>query len=101
MAGRRLRWVRVGTASRLPEEHAPLAGGRRDLQAATDQAVGGDACGRLDTATAASLWATGAIGVSVGLGASDLAVTVAAFTFLTLKPLPLVKDDDESGDKKD
>ena len=55
----------------------------------------------LGTATAASLWATGAIGVSVGLGSYDVAVTVAVFTFLTLKLLPLVKDDDESGDKKD
>jgi putative Mg2+ transporter-C (MgtC) family protein len=55
----------------------------------------------LGTATAASLWATGAIGVSVGLGAFDVAVTVAAFTFLTLKLLPLVKDENESGDRKD
>ena len=53
------------------------------------------------TATAASLWATGAIGVAVGLGSYDVAITVAVFTFLTLKLLPLVKDDDESGDKKD
>src|SRR5262245_3151020 len=43
------------------------------------------------TATAASLWATGAIGVSVGLGSYDVAVTVAVFTFLTLKLLTLVK----------
>ena len=55
----------------------------------------------LGTATAASLWATGAIGVSVGLGAFDVAVTVAVFTFLTLKLLSLVKDDDEAPDKKD
>ena len=41
----------------------------------------------LGTATAASLWATGAIGVSVGLSA--LYVTVAAFTFLTMRLLPL------------
>jgi putative Mg2+ transporter-C (MgtC) family protein len=54
----------------------------------------------LGTATAASLWATGAIGVSVGLGAFDVALTVAAFTFLTLKLLPLVKDD-EGGQKQD
>ena len=53
------------------------------------------------TATAASLWATGAIGVSAGLGSYDVAVAVAVFTFLTLRLLPLVKDDDESGDKKD
>lgn len=55
----------------------------------------------LGTATAASLWATGAIGVSVGLGAFDVAVTVAVFTFLTLTLLPLVKDDDEKTEKKD
>ena len=55
----------------------------------------------LGTATAASLWATGAIGVSVGLGSFDVAVTVSAFTFLTLKLLPMVKDDGETGEKKD
>jgi putative Mg2+ transporter-C (MgtC) family protein len=53
------------------------------------------------TATAASLWATGAIGVSVGLGSYDVAVTIAVFTFLTLTLLPLIKDEEESGDKKD
>ncbi|MDP1585176.1 MAG: MgtC/SapB family protein [Bradyrhizobium sp.] len=54
------------------------------------------------TATAASLWATGAIGASVGLGSYDVAVTIAVFTFLTLTLLPLVKDDDnEAADKKD
>lgn len=54
------------------------------------------------TATAASLWATGAIGVSVGLGAFDVAVTVAVFTFLTLRLLPLIKDgDDETDGKQD
>jgi putative Mg2+ transporter-C (MgtC) family protein len=49
------------------------------------------------TATAASLWATGAIGVSVGLGSYDVAVTIAVFTFLTLRLLTLVK---EEGDLK-
>ncbi len=43
------------------------------------------------TATAASLWATGAIGTAVGLGSFDVAVTIAAFTFLTLKLLPWLK----------
>ena len=33
------------------------------------------------TATAASLWATGAIGVAVGLGVLDVAVMVALVTF--------------------
>jgi putative Mg2+ transporter-C (MgtC) family protein len=36
------------------------------------------------TATAASLWATGATGAAVGLGAYDVAVVVSLFTFLTL-----------------
>jgi putative Mg2+ transporter-C (MgtC) family protein len=39
------------------------------------------------TATAASLWATGAIGTAVGLGSYDVAVAVAAFTILTLRLL--------------
>ena len=47
------------------------------------------------TATAASLWATGAIGVSVGLGSYDVAVTVAVFTFLTLRLLTLVKEESD------
>ena len=38
-----------------------------------------------DTATAASLWATGAIGIAVGLGACDSALVIAAFTILTLR----------------
>jgi putative Mg2+ transporter-C (MgtC) family protein len=50
------------------------------------------------TATAASLWATGAIGVSVGLGSYDVAVTVAVFTFLTLRLLSLVKEGDDLTD---
>jgi len=53
------------------------------------------------TATAASLWATGAIGVSVGLGSFDVAITIAVFTFLTLTLLPLVKDEGETADKPD
>ncbi len=47
----------------------------------------------IGTATAASLWATGAVGMSVGLGAFDVAITISLFTFLTLKFLPLLKDD--------
>jgi len=53
------------------------------------------------TATAASLWATGAIGVSIGLGSYDVAVTVAIFTFLTLRLLTLVKVDDDDEAKPD
>lgn len=47
------------------------------------------------TATAASLWATGAIGLSVGLGSFDVAITIAVFTFLTLRLLMLVKEEDD------
>lgn len=36
------------------------------------------------TATAASLWATGAIGISVGLGAIDVAVMIAFTALVTL-----------------
>jgi putative Mg2+ transporter-C (MgtC) family protein len=36
------------------------------------------------TATAASLWATGAIGISVGLANYDIAVVICGFTVLTL-----------------
>lgn len=36
------------------------------------------------TATAASLWTTGAIGASVGLGSYDVAVCLCMFTFATL-----------------
>jgi len=53
------------------------------------------------TATAASLWATGAVGVAVGLGAYDVAVTIALFTFLTLRLLTLVKEEDDVVPGKD
>jgi putative Mg2+ transporter-C (MgtC) family protein len=44
------------------------------------------------TATAASLWVTGAIGVSVGLGALDVAVMLTIMAFVTLYLLvPLKK----------
>jgi putative Mg2+ transporter-C (MgtC) family protein len=46
------------------------------------------------TATAASLWATGAIGVASGLAAYDVAAIVAAVTFLTLRCLSPLKPDD-------
>ena len=45
------------------------------------------------TATAASLWATGAIGTTVGLGSFDVAIAIMVLTFLTLKLLPLIKDE--------
>lgn len=47
------------------------------------------------TATAASLWATGAIGTAVGLASYDVAVTIAVITFLTLKLLPWFKPEPE------
>lgn len=45
------------------------------------------------TATAASLWATGAIGTAVGLGAYGIAALVAVFTIITLKWLTPLKDE--------
>ena len=58
--------------------------------------IGGGAILRLKdsvrgTATAASLWATGAIGTAVGLGVYDVAVMLAVVTFLTLKILTPLK----------
>lgn len=44
------------------------------------------------TATAASLWSTGATGAAVGLGAYDVAVVVSLFTFLTLFLLTPLKN---------
>lgn len=43
------------------------------------------------TATAAALWATGAIGAAVGLGAYDVAVVIAVFTAGTLQLLRPLK----------
>lgn len=62
--------------------------------------IGGGAILRLGasvrgTATAASLWATGAIGVATGLGSYDLALILALFTVLSFKllmPLKAVVD---------
>lgn len=50
------------------------------------------------TATAASLWATGAIGTAVGLGAYDIAVLLALVTFVTLKALSPLKREPANGD---
>lgn len=36
------------------------------------------------TATAASIWATAAVGACIGLGRAEIAVVLAVFTFLTL-----------------
>jgi putative Mg2+ transporter-C (MgtC) family protein len=43
------------------------------------------------TATAASLWATGAIGIAVGLANYDVAVVICVFTILTLYVLSRLK----------
>jgi putative Mg2+ transporter-C (MgtC) family protein len=43
------------------------------------------------TATAASLWATGAIGVAVALGAYDVAVVITGFTVITFYALSPLK----------
>jgi putative Mg2+ transporter-C (MgtC) family protein len=45
------------------------------------------------TATAASLWATGAIGAAVGLGNYDIAIVISLFTVLTLRILSPLKDE--------
>jgi putative Mg2+ transporter-C (MgtC) family protein len=44
------------------------------------------------TATAASIWATGAIGTAVALGSYDVAIVISIFTFLTLRLLTLFKN---------
>lgn len=58
--------------------------------------IGGGAILRLKdsvkgTATAASLWVTGAIGVAVGLESYDVAVMLAVVTFITLRVLSPLK----------
>lgn len=52
------------------------------------------------TATAASLWATGATGAAVGLGAYDVAVVISLFTFITLWLLVPFKDEGDKEDQK-
>ncbi len=51
------------------------------------------------TATAASLWATGAIGTAVGLGSFDTAIVLSLVTFLTLRTLSNLKEEG-SDDRK-
>jgi putative Mg2+ transporter-C (MgtC) family protein len=52
------------------------------------------------TATAASLWVTGAIGVSVGLGSLDVAVMLAVATFATLWFLSPLKPSDRNEEQE-
>ena len=52
------------------------------------------------TATAASLWSTGAVGTSVGLGSYDVAIVLALITMITLWLLsPLKSEIDRERDK--
>ncbi len=66
--------------------------------------IGGGAILRMKTsvrgtATAASLWATGAMGTAVGLGAVDIAALLSVVTFFTLRALtPLKADTPEAAD---
>jgi putative Mg2+ transporter-C (MgtC) family protein len=58
--------------------------------------IGGGAILRLKdsvkgTATAASLWATGAVGTAVGLGSYDVAIVISLITLLTLWVLSPLK----------
>lgn len=67
--------------------------------------IGGGAILKTDdsvrgTATAASLWATGATGAAVGLGAYDVAVMISLFTFLTLWLLAPFKQEGSEPEKK-
>ncbi|MGK9055381.1 MgtC/SapB family protein [Neorhizobium petrolearium] len=50
------------------------------------------------TATAASLWATGAIGTAVGLGAYDTAIVLSVVTFLTLRVMKNFKPSKDEDD---
>lgn len=45
------------------------------------------------TATAASLWATGGVGVAVGVGATDVAIVISVMTFATLRYLAPFKSE--------
>lgn len=50
------------------------------------------------TATAASLWATGAVGAAVGLGAYDTAIVLSIMTFATLRVMSNFKSDSNETD---
>lgn len=47
------------------------------------------------TATAASLWATGAVGTAVGLGSYDTAIVLSVMTFFTLRLVKVSKVDED------
>jgi len=68
--------------------------------------IGGGAILRLKhsvkgTATAASLWVTGAMGVAVGLGSLDVAVVLTIVTFFTLFVISPLKEAVEAEKKDD
>src|SRR5215204_1253875 len=50
------------------------------------------------TATAAGLWATGAIGVGVGIGSYDVAIVIALFTIFTFRGLSPMKQQKTPGE---
>ena len=50
------------------------------------------------TATAAGLWATGAVGTAVGLGSYDVAIVIMLFTIFTFRVLSPVKQQQTPGD---
>lgn len=54
----------------------------------------------LGTATAASLWATGALGAAVGYGLYDIAVILSVATYVTLRYLAPIKDSVRDADAK-
>lgn len=54
----------------------------------------------LGTATAASLWATGALGAAVGYGLYDIAVILSVATYVTLRYLAPIKDAAREADAK-
>jgi putative Mg2+ transporter-C (MgtC) family protein len=45
------------------------------------------------TATAASIWATGAMGTAVGVGSYDVAIVISLMTFMTLGFLTRFKEE--------
>ena len=57
--------------------------------------------GTRGTATAASIWATGAIGTAVGLGAYDTAIVLSITTFATLRIMTSFKSGKNESDGAD
>lgn len=51
------------------------------------------------TATAASLWAMGAVGAAVGLGSYDVAVAISLFTLVTLRIVSPLKASERGGEE--